>query len=416
MGVEQKQGLEDPVRDADGAAVAANAPSPAREGGAAPAAGSRADRIETWISPLEGAMPIHFGEGAIGRLPGLLVDLKADKVVIVSDHRTFQLHGASLLHLLSPHFAPEIILIGEGEGEKKMANLELICQDLFERGITKSSVVVNFGGGVVLNIGGLAASLVYRGIRFVHVPTTLMAQSDVIVSNKQGINFAGGKNRLGVFNTPVAAVADPRFTRTEPARQLRAAAVEYCKNALLLGGRHYDEAMRFFSGVRDMDGKDAFTPRQAESLLRNSLEQKFEIARRDPFEKGEGLMLEYGHTVGHALEYLSQGRLLHGEAVYHGMNVAGHLAHHLGLMPVQELKRQTLLLSHLRGIPPVPNDISVGQILACVQKDNKKIGKGSAFILLDAVGSVHRHEGSVLTPVCDFQLSRILLEYWDALL
>ena len=115
-------------------------------------------------------------------------------------------------------------------------------------------MVVNFGGGVILNIGGLAACLVYRGIRFVQVPTTLMAQSDVIVSNKQGINFAGGKNRLGVFNTPVAAVANPAFTRTEPLRQLRAAAVEYCKNAILLGGGHYDAALRFFSGEQDQGG------------------------------------------------------------------------------------------------------------------------------------------------------------------
>lgn len=370
-------------------------------------------RPETWISPLEGGMPIHFGEGSMDLLPGILEALRPDKVVIVSDHRTFNLHGASLLQLLSSHFAPEIILIPEGEAEKKMANLEVICQGLFERGVTKSSVVVNFGGGVVLNIGGLASSLVYRGIRFVQVPTTLMAQSDVIVSNKQGINFAGGKNRLGVFNTPVAAVADPRFTRTEPLRQLRAAAVEYCKNAILLGGRHYDEAIRFFSGE---NAKDPFSGPQLETLLRNSLEQKFEIARLDPFEKGEGLMLEYGHTVGHALEYLSAGRLLHGEAVYHGMNVAGHLAHHLGLLPLSELKRQTILLSHLHGIPPIPNDISVGQILACVQKDNKKIGKGSAFILMKGVGEVNRHEGTVLTPVCDFQLSRVMFEYWDALL
>lgn len=370
----------------------------------------RGGKPERWVSPLEGDMPIHFGEGAIEVLPSLLQDLGPDKVVIVSDNRTFNIHGATLLQLLSPHYAPEIILIPEGEGEKKLSNLEIICQELFERGITKSTVIVNFGGGVILNIGGLAASLVYRGIRFVQVPTTLMAQSDVIVSNKQGINFAGGKNRLGVFNTPVAAVADSRFTRTEPLRQLRAATVEYAKNAILLGGSHYDEAIRFLSG------KDPFSGPQLDHLVRKSLEQKFEIARLDPFEKGQGLMLEYGHTVGHALEFLSQGRLLHGEAVYHGMNVAGHLAQTLGIMSVRELKRQTLLLAHLRGIPPIPNDISVGQILACVQKDNKKVGKGSAFILMKAVGEVNRYQDSVLTPVCDFQLSRVMLEYWDALL
>jgi 3-dehydroquinate synthase len=372
---------------------------------------------ETWISPLAGQMPIHFGTGAIEKLPGLLTGLKADNLFIVSDQKTFGLHGAFLLQLLAPHFAPEIVLIQDGENEKKLSNLEFICQELFDRGVTKSSVVANFGGGVVLNIGGLAASLIYRGIRFVQIPTTLMAQADVIVSNKQGINFAGGKNRLGVFSTPVAAVAEPSFTRSEPLRQLRAAAVEYCKNAILLGGDHYEEALRFFSV------QQTFSDAQLDILLRNSLAQKFEIARLDPVEKGAGLMLEYGHTVGHALEYLSQGRLLHGEAVYHGMNVAGHLAHHMGILPVSELKRQTILLSRLNGIPPIPNDISVGQILASVQKDNKKIGKGLSFILMKAIGQVNRTEApsgtgaeSVLTPVCDYQLNKVLLEYWDALL
>jgi 3-dehydroquinate synthetase len=366
--------------------------------------------VQTWVSPLQGGMPITFGTGALDGLADLLLGLKPDKVFIISDQRVFHLHGAALLQLLSPHFAPEIILIGEGEGEKKMSSLEFLCHQLFERGVTKSSVIVNFGGGVTLNLGGFAASLVYRGIRFLHVPTTLMAQSDVIVSNKQGINFAGGKNRLGVFSVPVAAVADPRFFRTEPLRQLRAAAVEYCKNAILLGGEHYEEALRFFSAP------DVFSPGQLERLLSNSLLQKFEIARLDPKEKTLGLMLEYGHTVGHALEWLSQGRLLHGEAVYHGMNVAGQLALHMGIMPPEEFKKQSLLLSRLQGIPPIPKDISVGQIQNSVQRDNKKVGKGMAFILMKAVGEVNLQEGSVLTPVCEFQLNSVLLEYWDALL
>lgn len=391
--------------------AAASGPTSRPSGpGPAPAGTSVSAAVRAWESPLDGRMPIHFGPGAIERLPDLLLGLKPDRVFIVSDHRVFGLHGAALLHLLAPHYAPEILLIPEGEGEKCLANLEMLCGQLFERGATKSSVVVNFGGGVVLNLGGLAASLAYRGIRFVQAPTTLMAQSDVIVSNKQGINFAGGKNRLGVFNTPVAALADIRYVRTEPLRQLRSAAVEYCKNAILLGGRHYDEALAFFSVP------DAFSEAQLARLLENSLAQKFEIARLDPRERALGLMLEYGHTVGHALEWLSQGRLLHGEAVYHGMNVAGQLAHHLGVMPLDELKRQSLLLSLLTGIPPIPKDISVGQILAAVQKDNKKVGKNPAFILMKAVGEANRHEGGVLTPVCEFQLQRVLYEYWDALL
>jgi len=202
--------------------------------------------VETWNSPLTGHMPIHFGDGAVDLLPGLLQELSPDKIFVVSDPHVFDLYGAFLIQLLSGRFAPEVVLIPEGENEKKLSNLELLCKELFDRGATKSSVVVNFGGGVVLNVGGLAASLVYRGIRFVHVPTTLMSQSDVIVSNKQGVNFANGKNRLGLFGTPTAAFVDPRFYATETPRQLRAALVEYCKNAILLGGAHFENAQRFF--------------------------------------------------------------------------------------------------------------------------------------------------------------------------
>ncbi len=366
--------------------------------------------VETWNSPLTGNMPIHFGDGALDTLPALLQELSPDKVFLVSDPHVFDLYGAFLIHLLSSRFAPEVVLIPEGENEKKLSNLEELCEELFNRGATKSSVIVNFGGGVVLNVGGMAASLIYRGIRFVHVPTTLMAQSDVIVSNKQGVNFANGKNRLGLFSKPVAAFADPRFYNTELPRQLRASLVEYCKNAILLGGKHFETAMAYF------EAGNALAPAKLRQLLRYSLEQKFEIAKLDPTERGFGLVLEYGHTVGHAVEFLSQGRVLHGEAVYHGMRVAGRLANILGIFPDAEYKKQTSLLNKIPDIQSIPADISVGQILQAVQRDNKKRDKGLAFILMQAIGQPNRRGESVLTPVPEEALQQVLLEYRDALL
>ncbi len=370
--------------------------------------------LETWNSPLTGGMPIHFGDGALEKLPEILRGLAPDRVFVVSDPHVFDLYGALLMQILGASASPEVILIPEGENEKKLSNLEALCAELFERGATRSSVVVTFGGGVVLNVGGLAAGLVYRGIRFVHVPTTLMAQSDVIVSNKQGINFGGGKNRLGLFATPAAALCDPRFYATETPRQLRAALVEYAKNAILLGGSHYENALSIFREP------DALGPAALRRILRSSLEQKFEIARLDPTERAYGLVLEYGHTVGHAVEYLSQGRVLHGEAVYHGMMVAGALASKLGLLPDAEHARHRELLGHLRGVPAIPADISVGQILQGARRDNKKRDQGLAFILMEAIGRPHKHMGprgeTVLTPVPEEALREALTDYRDALL
>lgn len=377
--------------------------------------------LETWTSPLHGAMPIHFGDGAVERLPDILRELAADRIFVVSDPHVFDLYGPFLMQLLGPSLAPEVILTPEGENEKKLSNLEILCEQLFERGATRSSVVVNFGGGVVLNLGGLAASLVYRGIRFVHVPTTMMAQSDVIVSNKQGINFGGGKNRLGAFSTPVTALCDPRFLATESKRCLRAALVEYAKNAILLGGAHYDSALSIFRGtLNGREGVDMLGPDGLRAVLRSSLEQKFEIARLDPTERAYGLVLEYGHTVGHAAEFLSQGRLLHGEAVYHGMMVAGRIANMMGLLPDAEHAKQRALLELMTGITPIPADISVGQIIQSARRDNKKRDQSLSFILMEAVGRPHEVEGprgmTVLTPVAEDLLRTALTEYRDALL
>lgn len=381
--------------------------------------------LETWTSPLHGGMPIHFGDGAADKLPEVLAELAPDRVFVVSDPHVFDLYGAFLVQLLGASFSPEVVLIPEGENEKKLENLETLCEQLFERGATRSSVVVTFGGGVVLNVGGLAASLVYRGIRFVHVPTTMMAQSDVIVSNKQGINFGGGKNRLGVFSVPVAALCDPRFFATESKRSLRAALVEYAKNAILLGGSHYDNALAIFQGRLNgpegvKEGVDMLGPEGLRAVLRASLEQKFEIARLDPTERAYGLVLEYGHTVGHAAEFLSQGRLLHGEAVYHGMMVAGRIANMMGILPDAEHAKQRALLDLMTGIAPIPADISVGQIIQSARRDNKKRDQSLSFILMDAVGKPHTVQGprgqTVLTPVPEDALRAALTEYRDALL
>jgi len=184
--------------------------------------------------------------------------------------------------------------------------------------------------------------------------------------------------------------------------------VEYCKNAILLGGAHYQTAMDFFAAG------DWYEEPKLAALLRHSLTQKFEIARLDPKEKGLGLMLEYGHTVGHALEWISQGRMLHGEAVYHGMQVAGLLANRMGILPDAELRNQSLLLQNLHCIPSIPAEISIGQILQAVQRDNKKTAKGLAFILMQGIGRVHREDpkqDSVLTAVPEAELAATLQAY-----
>ncbi len=360
-------------------------------------------------SPLKGHMPIYFGSGAISCLSNIIEKLNPDKIFILSDTHVYKLHGTKLLKSLSSTIPVQEILIPPGESQKSLVNLEKISEQLFKKGASRDSLILNFGGGVLLNIGGLAASLIYRGIRFIQIPTTLMSQSDVIISNKQTINFAHGKNRFGVFSTPKATVADPDWLSTEPTRQINAAMVEYCKNAIILGAEHYERVTHVMS-----ESPIPFS--SFPQIIKDALKQKFIIGEKDPIEKTSALILEYGHTVGHALEYLSQDKLLHGEAVYYGMKVAAQLSFKMGILPQSELDKQNLLLSNLTQIPPIPNNIQLNDLLQAVQNDNKKSGTQIQFILLSKIGEMHKNNNSYLTPVQPELLKSVLEESLYAML
>lgn len=357
------------------------------------------------ISPLVGETPLFFGKDSVSHLKFLLSDLLPDKIAIIADERVLEFHRKRLQEFLPPEIPTHWITLQAGETNKNWNNLEILCLELFQAKLTKTSIVINFGGGVTLNMGGLAASLVYRGLRFIQVPTSFLAQSDVIVSNKQSINFAGGKNRLGAYQPATAVIIDPQWLSTENDRLQRAALIEYAKNALLLGEPHYGRALAHL-GLKE---------RPLYSILERSLEQKFEIAHRDPTEKGYGLALEYGHTVGHALEYHSHGQLLHGEAVWFGMQFAGVISVKMGFLQEEDYQNHQKLLELCRpnvNLPP----IEISQFLDLLDKDNKKIGNEHRFILLDKIGQVHQEDHSLLTKVPQNLLINTAKEMLNALL
>jgi len=364
--------------------------------------------INTQYSPLLGNTPIHFGKSSIEYLPEILAELAPDRLFIISDTTVYPIHSEILKNNIPEKYEYHEVIIDPGESTKNLANLDSICETLFSQGCTRSSLVLNFGGGVILNLGGMAASLVYRGIRFIQIPTTLLAQSDVIVSNKQSINFAGSKNRLGVFSPAQAVIIDPQWLATEPVRQTRSAMVEYCKNALILGQDNYQKAIKVCQS--DPSGGDF------EKIILDSLQQKFEIARKDPTEKQFGLILEYGHTAGHAIEYLSNGKLYHGEAIWHGLNIAGDLGVEIGIFDRDENKKQKDLLSLIPCIPPLPEFIDTKMVCRELLKDNKKTGDGIQFVLLSRLGTVAKTDSSILTPVDDEVLEKVIHHYLNAVL
>jgi 3-dehydroquinate synthetase len=200
--------------------------------------------------------------------------------------------------LLDDRAYTELLFIKPGEASKSWAGLESLCEQLIAPGASKRSVVVAFGGGSVGNLAGLAAALLFRGIRYVEVPTSFTHLTDGVLSNKQAINGRQGKNHFGVYHAPIFIWADTRYLETEPARSQKGGITEAIKNTLI----SQTEFISYLRAHLRSDGR--YTATELEDLALSTI---LRILQRDPSEKHHGLVLEYGHTFGHAIEWLSRG-------------------------------------------------------------------------------------------------------------
>jgi|HubBroStandDraft_3_1064219.scaffolds.fasta_scaffold01142_8 3-dehydroquinate synthase len=342
--------------------------------------------LETHVSP---SSPLYFGEGIETELPRYLERAEPDRCFLVTSPPLLQLFGGGLLaRLRAAGIRCEAVLIGEGEARKSWAALRDLCEELVTRGATKDSLLLALGGGLIGNVAGFAAGVLYRGIRYVEIPTTVMAQTDGTLSNKQAINGARGKNQFGLYHAPLFVWTDCAYSRREPVRQIRAALSEAVKNAFILGEwevRRCEHLLRRTAGPPGDDFRE---------LLLAVIESKLAILRQDPSEKGYCVVLEYGHTFGHALEWLSGGALLHGEAVAIGMCLAARLSCELGLADEALLDQHELLLGELLGLPTeTPAGGDPESILRTMLFDNKRNRHGLRFLLLEDFGRFARQDG-----------------------
>jgi 3-dehydroquinate synthase len=234
------------------------------------------------------------------------------RTVLLCDTHTRQ-HCAPLFFEktgLSPTLP--IIEIPAGEAHKNLATCQHIWDQMLALGLDRRAVVVNLGGGVVGDMGGFCAATYKRGVDFVQVPTTLLAATDAAIGGKLGIDYQGIKNIIGVFRHPAQVLVDPDFLRTLPERELRSGFAEVIKHAAIGDARLWHQ----ISELRSLDGVDWH------SVLADSIRVKVEVVRQDPLERGLRAVLNYGHTIGHALESFfldTDDPLTHGEAVAVGM-------------------------------------------------------------------------------------------------
>ncbi len=265
--------------------------------------------------------PIFIREGLLAETGEVLQKLVSQrKVFILADATVWRLWGKKLLQSLDAPRTP-VILVPSGERYKRMATVEKIAQQLSAQGAERSSLLIAFGGGVTGDIGGFVASIFLRGIEYVHIPTTLLAQVDSSIGGKTGVNLTAGKNLVGTFCQPRMVLTDPRLLRTLPRRELRAGLFEALKCAVIGDPKLFE--LLIAKRSRILSGE----PSALLPVIRACVALKSHVVSLDEKEGDLRRILNFGHTIGHALEAATgYRRFLHGEAIAWGMLAAAQLA------------------------------------------------------------------------------------------
>lgn len=320
---------------------------------------------------------VFIGPAALPALAEFLARPAVSRVFVLVDSNTARL----CLPLLEAHLPANYFLleIPAGEEYKTLASCEIVWSALTEQRADRYAVLVNVGGGVVTDLGGFAAALYKRGVRFAQVPTTLLAQVDASVGGKTGVDFHGFKNQLGVFQAPAAVFIDPQFLQTLDPRQLKSGYAEVLKHWLIADAEAFQVQRRLGWLTDD------WTP-----IIRESVALKQRIVAQDPLESGLRKLLNFGHTVGHALEsYLltQPGReALHGEAIAAGLVCESWLSVQRGLLSAEELdKIETFVFSVYDKLSFVLLEIAA--IAEFALQDKKNAGTTINCTLLNGIGN-----------------------------
>lgn len=372
----------------------------------------------------ERSYDIYIGGGLLPRIAELLpMDVPGGSFFILTDEnvKPNALKVGDLLKSAGARVC-ETLIVKPGEQTKSFAEFEKVCRWMLQNGIDRKSTLISVGGGVIGDLGGYAAASILRGIPFVQIPTTLLAQVDSSVGGKTGINAPEGKNMVGAFYQPRAVIADLESLKTLPRRELLAGYAEVAKYGLL-----GDYA--FFQWLEE-HGADvcALEPEALSQAIERSVQAKADIVASDEREQGRRALLNLGHTFGHALEAAAgyDGRLLHGEAVAIGMVMAFDLSQRMGLCTAQDLTRVEAHLISV-GLPTRASFIEPAlkatpeELLEIMRRD-KKAEKGKiTLVLADGIGRAFTSRSasdelilSVLSDSLGAEANAGLMQKWKA--
>lgn len=323
--------------------------------------------------------PILIGSGLLARVGILDSWLAGDDVLIVTNDVVAPIYLEPLKTVLGGRRV-ETVVLPDGESHKTLATLQTVLDRLVEARFGRDCTLLTLGGGVTGDIGGFAAAVYQRGVRFVQVPTTLLAQVDSAVGGKTGVNHPGGKNLIGAFHQPACVLIDTDTLRTLPDRELSAGLAEVVKYGLI-------QDAGLFRWLEEQ--ADALLRRDTASLhhaIRCSCETKAAIVAADEREHGRRALLNFGHTFGHAIEQCAgYGEWLHGEAVAAGMCMAARFSERLGWLQTGSTERIARLLARL-GLPTRPPQLDPREFFAAMRLDKKVLSGQIRLVLLRAIG------------------------------
>lgn len=328
---------------------------------------------------------IFIGESISEQVFKRLDISRYSRVILLSDTNTHNYAEQLTAAIQRP---AHHITVPPGEAHKDIQTLSTIWSQMAEYGADRKSLLLCVGGGVIGDIGGFAASAYMRGVDFIQVPTTLLAMVDASVGGKTAIDHAGIKNIVGSFQQPKAVIIDLHYLRSLPIREYRSGFAEILKHGLIADPTYLSRVQDHLI-ARSADDPHAFDARYLQEMIRTSVQIKKRIVESDPTEKGRRKMLNFGHTVGHAVEALSHEHgqpLLHGEAIAIGMCVELALCAHIGFVTTNIQKSLQHTLTQLQLPTRIPVSMTRDALLKKMQSDKKNANGSIRYVLLRALG------------------------------
>ncbi len=327
-------------------------------------------------------------------------DKQYSRIIIIVDENTSRDCLPILLKKINIE-TPIIIQIQAGEVHKTIETCQKIWQKMMEKGVDRRGLVLNLGGGVIGDMGGFCASTFKRGIDFVQIPTTLLSQVDASIGGKLGIDFGEIKNSVGIFRNPQAVLIDVQFLKTLSSREVRSGFAELIKHALIDDLKHWEE----LSKIDDLNVVDWNV------YLKNSLLVKKCVVEEDPFEKGWRKVLNFGHTIGHAIESIAlktNTPFLHGEAIAIGMVCESWLSYKEAKLPKKELDFITQFILKLYAHHPLKEE-QFDDYIKLMQNDKKNENSLINFTLLEEIGTPKVNQN------CSDDLIKNSLKYYNTI-